>query len=69
MPNGTFSFENLRAYKVARELVKSIYLIQNKFPKEERYALGDQVRRVAVFYCKSCRRQWKTISKGKDSFY
>ena len=48
MPNGTFSFEDLRAYKVARELVKSIYLVQNKFPKEERYALGYQVRRAAV---------------------
>lgn len=48
MPDGTFSFENLRVYKVARELVKSIYLVQNKFPKEERYALGDQVRRAAV---------------------
>lgn len=48
MPDGTFSFENLRVYKAARELVKSIYLVQNKFPKEERYALGDQVRRAAV---------------------
>lgn len=48
MPDGTFSFENLRVYKVARELVKSIYLVQNKFPKEERYALGDQIRRAAV---------------------
>jgi len=48
MPNGTFSFEGLRAYKVARELVKSIYLVQNKFPREERYALGDQVRRAVT---------------------
>lgn len=48
MHDGTFSFENLRVYKVARELVKSIYLVQNNFPQEERYALGDQVRRAAV---------------------
>ena len=43
-----FSFENLKVYKEARELVKSIYLLQNCFPKEERYALGDQVRRAAT---------------------
>ena len=43
-----FSFENLKVYKVARELVKNIYLLQNNFPKEERYALGDQVRRAAT---------------------
>ena len=29
-------------------LVKDIYLLQNTFPKEERYALGDQVRRAAT---------------------
>lgn len=43
-----FSFEKLRVYKTARELVKDIYLLQNCFPKEERYALGDQVRRAAT---------------------
>lgn len=44
----TFSFENLEVYKKARSLVKDIYLLQNIFPKEERYALGDQVRRSAT---------------------
>lgn len=44
----SFSFEGLKAYQVARELVKNIYLLQNSFPKEERYALGDQVRRAAI---------------------
>ena len=43
-----FSFENLRVYQVARQLVKDVYLLQNQFPKEERYALGDQVRRAAT---------------------
>ena len=43
-----FSFENLKVYQLARQLVKDIYLLQNRFPKEERYALGDQVRRAAV---------------------
>ena len=43
-----FSFENLRVYQLARELVKNVYLLQIRFPKEERYALGDQVRRAAT---------------------
>ena len=43
-----FSFENLKVYQLARQLVKDVYILQNKFPKEERYALGDQVRRAAT---------------------
>ena len=43
-----FSFENLRVYKAARRLVRDVYLLQNEFPKEERYALGDQIRRAAT---------------------
>lgn len=43
-----FSFENLKVYKAARELVKGIYILQSDFPQQERYALGDQVRRVEV---------------------
>ena len=43
-----FSFENLKVYQSARHLVKNVYLLQNQFPKEERYALGDQVRRAAT---------------------
>ncbi len=44
----TFSFEKLDAYVYARALVKSIYELQSVFPKEEKYALGDQVRRAAA---------------------
>ena len=43
-----FSFENLEVYAKARRLIKDVYLLQNTFPKEERYALGDQVRRAAT---------------------
>ncbi len=48
MENTTFSFEKLDVYQEARKLIKDIYLLQNDFPKEERYALGDQVRRAAT---------------------
>ena len=42
-----FSFEGLEVYKTARLLVRDVYRLQQKFPKEETYALGDQIRRSA----------------------
>ncbi len=43
-----FSFEKLEAYKVARLLVKDVYRLQQKFPQEEKFALGDQIRRSTI---------------------
>ena len=43
-----FSFEKLKVYEVAQTLVKEIYTLQKNFPSEERYGLGDQVRRASV---------------------
>ena len=43
-----FSFEDLNAYKYARALVKSVYVLIRKLPREELYALGDQLRRAVV---------------------
>lgn len=43
-----YSFEKLNVYQAARVLVKNIYLVQQRFPREEKYALGDQVRRAAL---------------------
>lgn len=40
-----FSFEKLLVYQKARELVKEVYKLQKRFPTEERFALGDQIRR------------------------
>ena len=48
MDTHNFSFEDLEVYSKARSLVKDIYLLQKQFPADERYALGDQVRRAAV---------------------
>ena len=48
MAGRRFSFEGLEVYVEARKLVKEIYSLQNKFPKEEKYALGDQIRRSAT---------------------
>lgn len=43
-----FAFEKLEAYKVSRVLVRDVYRLQDMFPKEERYALGDQIRRSST---------------------
>ena len=40
-----FSFENLLVYQKARILVKAVYKVQRQFPADERYVLGDQIRR------------------------
>lgn len=43
-----FSFEKLILYQKSRELVSTVYKLLNKFPKEEKYALSDQIRRSVV---------------------
>lgn len=43
-----FAFESLEAYQVSRTLVKDVYYLLRTFPKEEQYALCDQLRRAAV---------------------
>lgn len=43
-----FSFLDLRVYKEARLLVREVYILLEKFPKSETYALGDQLRRAVV---------------------
>lgn len=48
MENFNFGFEKLDAYKYARALVKSVYVLIRKLPKDEQYALGDQLRRAVV---------------------
>jgi len=39
------SFRDLLAYQKARSLAQAIFLITKQFPKEETYALTDQIRR------------------------
>lgn len=43
-----FSFEKLKVYQLSKDLVKNVYILQKTFPKEERFALCDQIRRAAV---------------------
>ena len=43
-----YSYKNLDAYKQAKILVKAVYTLLCKFPKEEQYALCDQLRRAVI---------------------
>lgn len=43
-----FTFFDLRVYQESKQLVKDVYLLLEKFPKFEVYALGDQLRRAVV---------------------
>lgn len=42
------SFRDLDAYKESKTLVTEVYRLLKKFPKEEQYALCDQLRRAAI---------------------
>lgn len=43
-----FGFQKLVAYQEARTLVKDVYIILEKYPKHENYALCDQLRRAVI---------------------
>ena len=45
---GYKSFEELEVYKAAREFRKKIYRLIKKLPLEEKYNLGDQMRRASL---------------------
>ena len=48
MEDKTHSFKDLNAYIEAKNLVKSVYSVVKMLPHEERYALGDQLRRAVI---------------------
>jgi len=41
-------FEDLEVWQKAHELTMEIYKITNRFPREEKYRLGDQLRRSSA---------------------
>ena len=42
------TFEDLEAYKVAREFRKAMYRVNQQLPSFEKFELGSQIRRAAV---------------------
>lgn len=43
-----YNYKNLAAYKESKILVIEVYALLKKFPKEETYALCDQLRRAVI---------------------
>lgn len=43
-----YTYKDLDLYKAAKELVLSVYALLRKFPREEQYALCDQLRRAVI---------------------
>lgn len=48
MKNAKYSYKNLDVYKESKTLVKFVYGLIKHFPKEEQYALCDQLRRAVI---------------------
>ena len=42
------NFQDLRIWQIGIEVVKNIYILTKKFPKEELYGLTSQMRRSAI---------------------
>ena len=42
------NFQDLRIWQIEKKVVKDIYILTKKFPKEELYGLTSQIRRSAV---------------------
>lgn len=43
-----YDYKQLEVYKESKRLVKMVYALLKKFPKEEQYALCDQLRRAVI---------------------
>ena len=43
-----YEYKNLDAYKESKNLVILVYALIKKFPREEQYALCDQLRRAVI---------------------
>ena len=48
MTEPKYSYKNLEAYKESKTLVKQVYALLKQFPREEQYALCDQLRRAMI---------------------
>jgi four helix bundle protein len=64
------NFTDLNAYKEAHKLVLIIYKVTNKFPKEEKYSLIDQMRRAVVSITSNIAEGFsRNTIKDKCQFY
>lgn len=64
------SFRDLKVYQAAREAAQRVFALSGHFPREERYALTDQIRRssraVKAMLAEACaRRRYKAAFINK----
>jgi four helix bundle protein len=52
------SFRDLDVYKLAREMAREIFQLSKSFPKEETYALTDQIRRSSRSFGAQIAEAW-----------
>lgn len=64
------NYNDLNAWKEGHKLVLLIYKVLSKFPREEKYALSDQLKRAAVSVT-SCIAEGfsRRTAKDKAQFY
>lgn len=64
------SHKNLEVYKLSLQFVKEVYDLTKSFPKEEQYALINQLRRAAISVCSNIAEGAAQSSKAeKKRFY
>lgn len=66
----TLHFEKLIVWQKAFDLAEKVYILQRSFPKEEIYALADQMRRSAVSIPSNIAEwSWRWSEKEKTYFF
>jgi four helix bundle protein len=58
MSNHVDDFEDLRVYRTAFKNSMEIFELSGEWPKEERYALTDQIRRSSRAVCSNIAEAW-----------
>jgi four helix bundle protein len=62
--------KNLEVYQIALNLVKEVYHVTEKFPKEEQFVLVSQLRRAVISVCSNLAEGSARYSKAeKKRFY
>ena len=65
-----YSYKNLDIYKESKTLVMMVYKLLKQFPKEEQYALCDQLRRAVISVPSNVAEgSGRTSSKDQAHFY
>jgi four helix bundle protein len=67
--DNVFSYKKLQVYAKIQKWVLMVYDLLKKFPKEEKYALCDQLRRSAISVCSNVAEGSSRSSKKEFAHY